>query len=137
MARLHIIWGLMFVGVFLGTGMFMLMTFPNQFHQDATMRMLYRSAHVYILLAGLINGVLGVYLTLGVGWRRQFQLVGSSAILMSPVVFALAFFIEPAPRQLERPLVLLGLILALLGTLLHMIAAVRVSRSSGEPWESS
>ncbi len=93
MARLHIIWGLMFVGVFLGTGMFMLMTFPNQFHQDATMRMLYRSAHVYILLAGLINGVLGVYLTLGVGWRRQFQLVGSSAILMSPVVFALAFFI--------------------------------------------
>ena len=123
MARLHFFWGLLFTTVFLATGMYMRARFPVAFTDDPTMRMLFRSAHVYILLSALPHYLLGVYLVLRGGRRRKLQWASSALLLASPVIFTCAFFFEPAPRRLDRPISLAGLVCALAGTLGHAAAA--------------
>jgi hypothetical protein len=56
-------------------------------------------------------------------WRRNLQTVGSWLILAAPGIFTAAFFLEPAPQNLWRPFALSGLIMALAGTVLHMVAS--------------
>jgi hypothetical protein len=118
----HKIFGLAFIAVFLVTGFYMRLRFPDIFQGDVGMRLMFRSAHVYIMLAALLNLLLGSY------WqpcpaRGRMQSIGSVFILASPVVFTLAFFVEPAPQKLDRPIALLGLALAFFGVLLHTIAS--------------
>jgi hypothetical protein len=43
--------GFLFVAVFLATGVYMKTQFPDAYHGDPGMRMMIRSAHVYILLS--------------------------------------------------------------------------------------
>ena len=109
---------------FLLTGAYMKLRFPGAYEGDAGMRMTFRSAHVYILLSGLLNLLVGVHLRRRrVPWRRRLQAVGSSVLLACPALFTLAFFAEPARDRLDRPVVLSALVLALTGTLLHVVAS--------------
>lgn len=129
MRTAHTFLGLAFVAVFLGTGAYMRLRFPDAYLGDAGMRLMFRSAHVYILLAALLNLVLGAYLR--VGEQRllaRMQHLGSFSILFSPAAFTLAFFLEPSPARLDRPYSFVGLVLALLGALLHAIAGYRSHR---------
>lgn len=125
MARFHLFWAIGFVFIFLATGRYMRAAFPELHQYDDTMRMLYRSAHVYILLAALINGAFAVNLTTASGWRRWVQLLASAAIAASPVVFLMAFFFEPAPGRLDRPYALWGAITAFAGVTLAAISSCR------------
>ena len=59
MKRLHLIIGLTVVVIFLLTGQYMEYV-HNRLLLDGT-RMLYRSRHIYLLLAGLLNLILGIY----------------------------------------------------------------------------
>lgn len=129
MRKLHLWWGILFVGVFLATGVYMRVRFPEAHRDDMGMRMMFRSAHVYILLSALLNMVLGAHLSPAEqGWRRVAERTASALLVASPAVFTAAFFIEPAPQRLDRPLALAGLILAVLGTLLHTASAARRQR---------
>jgi hypothetical protein len=91
MKRLHLIFGVVVVIVFLLTGQYMEYV-HNRLLPDGT-RMLYRSRHIYLLLAGLLNLVIGIYFVARPrGWRRKLQIVGSVLIVLSPGLLLAGFF---------------------------------------------
>ena len=61
MARLHAVVGLLFAAVFVLTGAYMRQEFPPPEEDNAVMRMIFRSTHVYILLGALPNLLLAAY----------------------------------------------------------------------------
>ncbi len=82
-------------------------------------RMMRRSAHVYILFSALANLLIGGYLT----WReepqfRRMQKVGSVFLLIAPAGFLAAFFIEPGPEVLHRPVSVVSAFCVLMGVIL-------------------
>jgi hypothetical protein len=83
MKRFHLIFGLAVVIVFLLTGQYMEYVHNRQL-PDGT-RVLYRSRHIYLLLAGLINLVIGTYFVpRAPSWRRTIQIAGSTLIGLAP-----------------------------------------------------
>lgn len=122
----HKIVGLVIVVTFLLTGQYMEFTYGEWVGVPLETRMMYRSRHIYILLAGLLNLALGLYLTRqAVGWRKVTQAAGSALILAAPFALVAAFFIEPATAPLERCLTLPGVVSLFAGSLLHLIATAR------------
>lgn len=121
LALFHRIAGLATVLVFLGTGAYLAATLPEPDQSTHLMRMTYRSAHVYLLLAGLVNLGVGIYLVRAEGgWRRGLQTIGSALLLAAPVLELLAFIYEPPQASLERPLTLSAMVALLSGTLAHL-----------------
>lgn len=118
MRRVHLTLGLTFVAVFLATGLFMNLRFPGAYRGDATMRMLFRSAHIYVLLSALLNVIAGLHFRRS---GKRLQAIGSVLILIAPVLFTLAFAIEPAPGRVYRPYAEAGAVSAAVGTLFHLI----------------
>ena len=140
MGLLHKVAGIVTVLVFLGTGAYMRLNGPGLFQSDPTVRMMFRSNHIYILMAGLINIGIGSYLVLSRRRsRRILQLIGSSFLLVAPVLLICAFFSEPSGKRFERHLTLSAMILLLTGTVFHLLSTVRssreVERSNGDVQE--
>lgn len=126
MRLLHKLTGVLTVVIFLGTGAYMRINGPALFQSDPTVRMMFRSNHIYILMAGLINIGIGSYLILSQQRRRRIlQLIGSSFLLVAPAVLIGAFFYEPSGRGFERHLTLAAIILLFTGTLSHMLSTAR------------
>src|SRR5262247_3362636 len=93
MRRVHFAVGLVGVVAFLATGAYMRAGFPDLYAGNEVLRYLYRSNHVYILLASLVNVALGVHLAPAPpGWRATVSLVGSFLVIVAPVVLCFAFF---------------------------------------------
>ena len=130
---LHKITGILTVFIFLGTGAYMRFNSPGLFESDPAVRMMFRSTHIYILLAGLLNVGLGSYLILSQqNWRKVLQLIGSSLVLIAPLLLICAFFYEPTSRSLERPLTLPAMLLLLIGTVSHLVSTARRSSVDGK-----
>ena len=126
--RIHRWVGVVTVVVFLLTGLYMRWRFPGLYETDETIRHLFRANHIYILLAGLLNVGLGLYLTeQDERRRRMLQRVGSALIVAAPVVLLAAFFYEPPQATPERPVTALALFALLIGTLCHYAATFRRS----------
>jgi hypothetical protein len=126
MRKLHLIAGLAGVVVFLGTGLYMHARFPALYGGNEALRFMYRANHVYLLLASLVNVALGVYLARPEpGWRATLGKLGSTLVLASPAMLALAFFVEVPQASPQRVLTLLGILLALLGVTAQVPAAGR------------
>lgn len=123
--RTHLYVGLAGIVAFLATGLYM-----DRFHghlrgYEDTVRMLYRSTHIYLLLAAVVNVSLGLYLQQAEStWRRLLQLIGSAALLAGPPLFTVAFCIEPYLPGLARPWSRPAIYLALAGALFHLLAAI-------------
>lgn len=89
---------------------------------DSTTRMLFRSTHIYLLFAALLNVVLGLYLTgTPVRWRRFLQWMGSALILIAPPYLAIAFLVEPWLSGLARPYSRPAVYGSLAGVILHLL----------------
>ena len=124
MKRLHLILGLSVIVVFLLTGQYMEYV-HNRILPDGT-RMLYRSRHIYLLLSGLLNLILGSYLVPQPrGWRRTIQLVGTILIILSPGLLLAGFFFEPHRSPDETRVAALGIFSIAIGTVLHALAQRR------------
>lgn len=125
----HLLTGIVGIAAFLATGLYM-----DRFHghlrgYDDTVRMLYRSTHIYLLLGSVINGAMGLYLLpRGSRVRRVFQVIGSLAILAGPPLFAAAFCTEPYLHELARPWSRVAVYLVFGGTLFHLLAAIPLGR---------
>ena len=120
MRRLHLVVGFTFAAVFAATGAYMRVGFPELHGGDNVVRMMYRSAHVYILLGALLN--LGVASHMPPPTPRCLgRRIASITILLVPMVFTAAFFLEPHPERFERIITQAGLALAAGGTLGHVI----------------
>jgi hypothetical protein len=127
MRRFHLWFGAAVVVAFLLTGQYM-----DRFHGHLEgladgPRMLYRSRHIYILLAGLLHLGLGAYLARRRrGWARGAQLAGTALVAAATCLLVVAFFCEPPDGDLENvPYSRLGLYLIAGGTLAHVVSGVR------------
>lgn len=132
MKRFHIIFGLAVVIVFLLTGQYMDRYLDHLAGMPDGPRMLYRSRHIFILLAGLLNLGIGGYFTYRVTRAaRIMQLLGSILITLATILFIVAFFHEPKLSELENPLTGRGMYSILFGTLLHLLSATE-RKTAGE-----
>lgn len=124
--KLHFAVGVAGVVVFLATGAYMRAGFPDLYATNEVLRYLYRSNHVYILLASLINVALGVHLgPVAPGWRSGVSKLGSLLALAAPAVLCLAFFLEAPRASPERILTLLGVSALAAGIALHVLGGAR------------
>jgi hypothetical protein len=124
MKRIHFIFGLVLVLVFLLTGQYMEYV-HNRTLPDG-MRVLYRSRHIYLLLNALINITLGLYVQYApAGWRRSLQLVGSVLILIAPAFLLAGFFYEPPRGAAHTIIAPYGIFATAIGVLLHLVSATR------------
>jgi hypothetical protein len=124
--KLHFAVGLVGVAAFLATGVYLSAGFPDLYAKNEILRYLYRSNHVYILLASLINVALGVHLAAPQpGWRTTLTVVGSLLALASPAVLCFAFFLEAPVPTPERVLTQLGVIALTAGIALHVLGGAR------------
>jgi hypothetical protein len=123
MKVLHLIVGLLLVVIFLLTGQYMLFHNPKMEELSDGMRMLFRSRHIYILLAGLLNLGIGSYFSYRQQrWRRVLQIIGSCFIIGAPFLSVGAFFHEPQLPGLRGPLTLPAIIALFVGTFLHLLS---------------
>ena len=128
MKRFHLIVGLAVVVIFLLTGQYMEYLHNRQLPDGQ--RMLYRSRHIYLLLAGLLNLAIGIYFTARQGWRKKLQLVGSLLIVFAPGPLLAGFFSEPDKGPEQTMLAPLGIFAVALGTLCHLISSLRHNQGS-------
>jgi hypothetical protein len=127
--KLHFVVGLAGVVAFLVTGIYMRAGFPDLYAANEVLRYLYRSNHVYVLLASLVNVALGVHLTpVAPGWRAVVTRVGSLLVLASPAVLCFAFFVEAPVASPERVWTLLGVAMVAAGIALHVLGTARRPR---------
>jgi hypothetical protein len=110
---------------FLITGQFMRHHSPPMAALTAATRLMYRSRHIYILAAGLLNLMLGVYFQpCAKGRRRGAQIAGSALLIAAPVFLMLAFVIEPGQGFYEAGWWSHAGLYALFGgSMLHLIGA--------------
>ena len=110
---------------FLLTGQYM-DKFYNHLHgMPDGPRLLYRTRHIFILLAGLLNLALGAYFSYRVEpWRRTVQIIGSLLIFTASSLFFAAFFYEPNLTDLQTPLSHWGTYTIATGAILHVVAGV-------------
>ena len=123
MRRLHLVVGTLALFGFVLSGQYMDRVHAHLAGMPDGPRLLYRSAHIYLLFAALLNLLLGAYLRLAPQrGARLLQQVASLTLLVLPALFAGAFFREPALEGLERPWARPAIYLSLAAVLAHVLA---------------
>src|ERR1044071_7441560 len=103
MRLLHLSVGAFVLLAFLLTGQYMDYLDVRSGALGETARVMFRSRHIYLLLAGLVNLGVGSYFVYRAGgWRRGLQLAGSALVLVAPLLMLAAFFTEPGVPGLRR-----------------------------------
>src|SRR5215210_5883094 len=126
MKRLHLVVGVATLVVFLLTGQYMDYLHVRTGVLGETARVMFRSRHIYLLLAGLVNLGLGSYFSdRGRGWRRGLQLLGSALVVLAPALMLAAFFAEPGEPGLRRHFTLPAVVILSIGTLLDARRGLR------------
>lgn len=124
--RSHLVVGAITVLAFLITGMIMRMHEPPVGAMDWAERLLFRSRHIYILGAGLVNLAIGVHYALPEEKIRYGGAVaGSLLVLASAVLLFFLFFAEPMAGRPPGPLSWLGLIALFGGVMLYTVVSLR------------
>jgi len=121
----HLVAGLLGLIAFVLTGQYMELTFDHLNGMPDAPRLMYRSAHIYILYGALLNLLLGSYLRplLGTAAQRM-QLIGSLVLVAVPVLLLVSFFAESHNDPLSRPIAVIGIYLSLAGCGLHWFASI-------------
>src|SRR5919108_5526173 len=120
MKKTHLIFGALVVLAFLLTGQYMDKYFNHLDGMPDGPRLLYRTRHIFSLLAGLLNLGMGAYITYrSETWQRILQLIGSLLIVAASFLFLIAFFYEPNLTNLHTPLSHWGTYTIATGVLLH------------------
>ena len=123
MKKAHLLFGLCIVLAFLLTGQYMDKYYNHMVGVPDAPRLLYRTRHIFILLAGLLNLGIGAYFTYRIeSWQRIVQLLGSLHIFAASLLFLIAFFYEPHLSDLHTPLSHWGTYTIATGALLHVIS---------------
>lgn len=132
MRKLHLTFGIFVLAAFLLTGQYMDKYYNHMSGVPDGPRMLYRTRHVFILLAGLLNLGVAAYITPRVRlWRATFQALGSGLICLGALLFIAAFFYEPGLRDLYTPLSHWGTYTTAAGVVLHLLSGVGREEATG------
>lgn len=126
MKKLHLIFGTLALIVFLLTGQYMHRYYNHLAGMGDGARMLYRTRHIFILLAALLNLGIGIYFSgRHETWRRALQGAGSVLIVTGSILFMAGFFYEPRLEDLYTPLSHWGTYTVVAGTFFHLFSAAR------------
>ena len=126
MKKAHLIFGVLIVVGFLLTGQYMDKYYNHLDGMADGPRLLYRTRHIFILLAGLLNLGIGAYFTYRIQpWRRTLQLLGSLLIFVASFLFLIAFFYEPNLSDLHTPLSHWGTYTIAAGAVFHVVSGMR------------
>lgn len=126
MKKTHLIFGAFVVLGFLLTGQYMDKVYHHMVGVPDAQRLLFRTRHIFILLAGLLNLGIGAYFTYRIEmWQRTVQLVGSLLIFAASLLFIIAFFYEPTLNDLHTPLSHWGTYTIATGAVLHVISGIK------------
>ena len=124
----HLVVGGVTVLAFLLTGLVMYGHEPALSTMDWGDRLLFRSRHIYILCAGLVNLAMGIhYLLPERAVRRGAAVAGSLLALASAALLFFAFFAEPMAARPAGPLSAFGLYALFGGVMLYTAASLRRS----------
>lgn len=128
---IHFFVGVAGVFMFLLTGQYMHFVYHHLHGMDAGPRMLFRSAHIYLLWSSLLNLLLGCYLVrTHEGRIKHAQTFASIAILMGPIILCLAFFYEPHMDRFSRPFARSAIYAAFVGSIVHGLISLRGTHAS-------
>lgn len=128
LGRVHIAVGVVGLLAFAVTGQYMAIVLRGLADMPDGPRMLYRSAHLYLMWSSLLNLVVGVYfVTAASQGARTAQTIASAMLLAGPALFIAGFFIESPVNNFDRLYSGVANYLALAGALLHLAT----SRSVG------
>lgn len=131
MRLLHLVVGLAMFVIFLLTGQYMKFYYPNMTEVNDGLRLLLRTRHIFILLAGLINISIGVYFShRKLLWRKILQSAGSALILVASCLLIIAFFYDTKLEHLETPFTHYGMYLLLAGTFFHLFSGLGRDREA-------
>src|SRR5262245_31410284 len=122
MRRLHILVGALTLLAFLASGAYM--RFAVHPHALAPGdELLYVSRHIYMLGPALVQLVLGAYVRLiAPSWARHLQWTGSGLLVLSSLLLAAAFVVEPVAGHGRTPVSAFGLYSLFAGALLHALS---------------
>jgi len=127
----HLVVGGIAVVAFLITGQIMGRHEPPVAAMEWAERLLFRSRHIYLLCAGLVNLAIGVHFLLPErAARRGAAIVGSLLVLASAVLMLFAFFAEPMAGRWPGMISSAGLFALFGGVLLYTFVSLRRSRGS-------
>lgn len=133
MSWFHIIFGLIVFVVFVTTGKFMRVDFPDKDVIPQDLRLLMRSRHIYILFSGLIHLALGVYMHMRPeAWRRALQITGSLLLVLSSGVLLWAFIVETYQLGHFSDLSRNGIYTSLAGIAFHLIGGLGRNRQTSK-----
>lgn len=108
--QFHFWVGVIGILAFLASGQYMYHVHAHLQGMDDGPRMLYRSAHIYLLLCSILNLVVGIYLRpADLRIPALLQYLVSAILLLSPLIMLVGFFLEPLGSNLHRPVTRLGL----------------------------
>ncbi len=102
MKRIHLCLAALTFATFLATGYHMTTLFTGTWKGGDAQRLMHRSAHIYIVFSALLNAAAGLLYRPFNGWRKWAQGLTSIGLLLSPVLFTLAFFLEHPTEELKR-----------------------------------
>jgi hypothetical protein len=129
--RTHLVVGAITVIAFLVTGQLMSLHEPPVAAMEWADRLLFRSRHIYLLCAGLVNLAIGVNFGLPErAARRGAATVGSLLVILSAMLLFFAFFAEPMAGRLPGSISNLGLFAMFGGVLLYALVSVRRSKGA-------
>lgn len=128
--RLHLALGLLTLLAFALTGQYMDRYYGHLHGMEPAPRLLFRSAHIYVLFSGLLNCAVGM---IGLPppelWRRVLSVIGSLILFTTPVLFLLAFFKEPWLQEMARPYARPAIYGSAAAVLLHLAARLSSERA--------
>lgn len=125
MRRIHLLFGIALVILFLLSGTYMHVRYDHLRGFDDATRLLFRSTHIYLLFHGLLHTALGLYLVPRGSLRaRRVQDAGSLVLLVAPLLALAAFLEEPLRSGLARTWTRPAVYLVVAGMALHLVAAL-------------
>lgn len=125
MRKLHLAVGIFVLIAFLLTGQYMDKYYHHMVGVPDGIRLLYRTRHIFILFAGLLNLGLAAYFTYRLqSWRKSLQLTGSALIFVASLLFIVAFFYEPGLSNLRTPFSHWGTYTIVAGVVFHLASGV-------------
>lgn len=129
MSYLHLFFGIIVFIIFLVTGKFMRVDFPDKELIPQDFRLLMRSRHIYILFSSFLHILLGVYWQMERQLRRKIlQFFGSTLLIAGSGLLVWAFVYETYRTQHFSEASRWGIYLSLGGTMLHLIGAAKMKK---------
>ena len=120
LVRAHILVGVAGMLLFVLQGQYMGQTLLVPELPDGE-RLMYRSAHLYLMLACALNIVAGCYLPAVLG---KLRLLASLLLLVAPLMLIYSFFAESTSPELQRPVTVFAMYFIFAATLSLLAAGV-------------